>query len=412
VGDAGVFCYCHLEEPTALDLAPDQLAIFVLSVGDGDAIVIRFPHDDAGPSYAVVDAFDGAKVAALVDALADGEGDEPPRIRFVCSTHAHRDHIRGLAHLLDRFGGDIEQFWDSGFPTANRGYADVLRRLIDLGRTSGLLMLRVVAGFEVHHAGVHVAVLSPSLYLRSRHLAYGLTTNSSSVVLRLEYPRPATQERPWAAATASRTRVAILGGDAQVDAWGSILADHPHLVRTPDHPGRLIPNDARLAPLASDFLKVPHHASKRGVSFEVLERLGRASTFGISSGPAVMVTSSATGKTSRHGFPHQTTVDLMREVRHPIARTAAERPCDVDLGIHHTGQWLESISGPAEPAGSVAWVVSATGQTRLYRFADRVADPVDLDRARRVIASSATPDPDCEHCCGRQALLDSVPAAI
>lgn len=409
MGNAGIFCYCHLQAPSSLSLAPDDLAIFVLNVGDGDAIVVRFPVDPSGPSYAVVDAFDGEKVIRLIEDLdraGDGSG---PRIRFVCATHAHRDHIRGLAAVIDRFGGDTEQFWDSGFPTANRAFARLVGRLIAQGQTSDLLMLRVVAGFEVRHAGVHVAVLSPSLHLRNRHVAYGLDTNSSSVVLRFEYPRPPANERPWEADVAvHRSRVAILGGDAQVDAWGNVLADYPHLHRSRDHPGRLIPHHARLTPLACDFFKVAHHASKRGVSFEILERLGHASPFGISSGPTTLATSSATGSASRHGFPHRTTVELMREVRHAVARAGGQRPCDIDLGIHLTAQSLEAEDGPAVPAGSIAWVVSGGGVERVFRFGDSTADAIDLASARRVVRSPAIGDPNCAHCCGDDRLMARV----
>ena len=118
MGDAGVFCRCHLDEASLLSLAADDMAIFVvLNVGDGDAIVIRLPEDHLGPSYAIVDAFDADKVIGLVDQLNRLEGRAAPNIRFVCATHPHRDHIKGLSAVLDRYGGEIEQFWDGGFPT-------------------------------------------------------------------------------------------------------------------------------------------------------------------------------------------------------------------------------------------------------------------------------------------------------
>ena len=51
----------RLKAAAALTLANDDLAIFFLNVGDGDAIVIRFPQENNAFTFGVVDAYNGGR---------------------------------------------------------------------------------------------------------------------------------------------------------------------------------------------------------------------------------------------------------------------------------------------------------------------------------------------------------------
>lgn len=71
-------------------------------------------------------------------------------------------------------------------------------------------------------------------------------------------------------------------------------------------------------------------------------------------------------------------------IRRPKAGGA--HPGDDELGIHYTSQRL--ADGPAGVAGtfagSMAYVMKATGKTTLYRLCDGASENVDLSKAREV----------------------------
>jgi beta-lactamase superfamily II metal-dependent hydrolase len=392
VGAVGSLRSGRLGPAEKFELGAADLAVFVLNVGDGDAIVVRFPaHESKPPSFAVVDSFDGAKTVALIEALAGGAD---PHLRFVCATHPHWDHISGLRRVLEEFGGSIDEFWDSGFRFTSATYRDLIEVVVDHSQTQGLRLVRPTSGFETFHAGVSVTVLSPSIALRNRYDTHGVDINNASIVLRLAYPVPSpkldypARERigPSPLDGRERQRTVILGGDAQTDAWSGVLAEFPHLDPDERNWARAIGARGGQQPLRCDFFKVPHHASKRGVNLELLERLGDRGSGGPSSGPPVIALSCATGRDSHHGFPHAVCQGLLREVRDPQAKSGGNHRPDDDLGIHYTSQ--QTAEGGM--AGSIAYVVGPTGSTRLFRLNDRADQPVDLHAARRVKARIAS----------------------
>ena len=380
MGSAGTLGPTLLAAPAPLALGPTDLALFVLNVGDGDGLVLRFPDDGSGrPAFAVVDAFDGDKTIALLGALGASE------LRFVCATHPHFDHIKGLRAVLRAFDGHVGAFWDAGFRFTSATY----QALIEEAERQRISFVRPTSGFEIYVGTARLAVLSPSIYLRNRYDTYGVDVNNASIVLRVAYPeRPPSTDFPAPAGVAARrslpdlpTRTIILGGDAQTDAWGRVLDEFPHFAKDEQNWARAISARSGRQPLACDLFKVSHHGSKRGINLELIERFGDRTGAGPSSGPNILVTSSATDGDSEYGFPHLVTQELLREVRDPLAsKLSGTHKLDGALGIHHTAQQV----GGGGPAGSVAFVVAGDGSRALYRFGDAVREAVDLGTARKV----------------------------
>jgi len=386
VGEAGLLDPGRLSAVAPLALADDDLAVFVLSVGDGDALVIRFPVYEASPgpglpkarvvSAAVVDSARGGKTSALLTALGITS------LRFVCATHPHADHIAGLRSVIRDFNGPIDEYWDSGFRYTSGTYHKLISEVED----RRIPFIRPTSGFELIHAGALVTVLSPSIALRNRYDSYGVDVNNASIVLRVLYPtHPPSEDYPEtsgsAAPPAKKSRTIILGGDAQTDAWGRVLDEFPHFVGDKTNPTRQIGARSGSQPLACDFFKVSHHCSKRGVNLELIERMGESPAgTGPSFGPRWLAVSSATDDASQFGFPHLVTQELMREVRDPRAQKGGPHDTDSKLGIHFTAQQLAAPD--AGPAGSIAYVVRADGSGTLYRFGDAAAADVDLAHAR------------------------------
>lgn len=380
MGSAGILDPALLASPAPLALGPTDLALFVLNVGDGDGLVLRFPDDGSGgPAFAVVDAFDGAKTIALLRALKAND------LSFVCASHPHFDHIKGLLAVLREFDGRVEAFWDAGF----RFTSATCQALVEEVERQRITFVRPTSGFEIYVGTAQLSVLSPSIYLRNRYDTYGVDVNNASIVLRIAYPErlPSTDYPAPTGVEARRslpdlpTRTIILGGDAQTDAWGRVLDDFPHFEKDEKNWAQAISARTGRQPLACDLFKVSHHGSKRGINLELIERFGDRTGTGPSYGPCILVTSSASDINSGNGFPHLVTQELLREVRDPLASrlTGTHKP-DGALGIHHTAQQIDG----GGPAGSVAFVVGGNGSRALYRFGDGVGDPVNLLTARRV----------------------------
>ena len=80
-------------------IRPESLRVHVLNVGDGDAIVIEFPEVNGSRRYGVVDCYSSSKTIDYLGKLGVTD------LEFVCATHPHYDHIRGMPKLLDQYKG-------------------------------------------------------------------------------------------------------------------------------------------------------------------------------------------------------------------------------------------------------------------------------------------------------------------
>ena len=123
-------------------LTDDTLAAFVLNVGHGDAIVIRFPVVDGTITCGVVDCYLYDKTRAALQRLG------VDKIAFMCATHPHRDHSLGFANLIDwcvQNNIEVEQLWDSGFRHVFLDHYNLIRCL---QRNSQIPFLRITSGFE------------------------------------------------------------------------------------------------------------------------------------------------------------------------------------------------------------------------------------------------------------------------
>jgi len=110
---------------------PGALVVIVLNVGDGDAIIIRYPpkHDkESKKIVSVVDCYNAKKTIAALNKV------KPDKIAFICATHPHYDHTRGLSELIKwciSQNIEIEEFWDSGFRHVSKTHYDLIQLLRD-----------------------------------------------------------------------------------------------------------------------------------------------------------------------------------------------------------------------------------------------------------------------------------------
>ncbi|MCK4385055.1 MAG: MBL fold metallo-hydrolase [candidate division Zixibacteria bacterium] len=89
-----------------------SFCIHVLNVGHGDSIILELPDNNWG----LVDCF---KTNAEIEppALTFLKARNVKKLKFVCLTHPHYDHCRGMLDILEYFTSgerEIEYFWDFG----------------------------------------------------------------------------------------------------------------------------------------------------------------------------------------------------------------------------------------------------------------------------------------------------------
>jgi len=202
-------------------LEAGKLEVTVLDVGQGDSIFAAFP--DGGTMLIDGGGEAGSEPIGGYRSGPDiGEEVVAPylwsrgikRIDVVALTHAHHDHLDGLHAVLNDFR--VGQLW-VGSDVDTKAYEE----LIAQARSDGIPVVHRYEGAKFSFSGTQGDVLWPR---DSGELA--ATANNNSLVVRLND---------------GGTRF-LLPGDIEQKAEKQLIADG--------------------APLAADFLKVPHHGSK------------------------------------------------------------------------------------------------------------------------------------------------------
>lgn len=361
---------------------PQDLVYFALAVGNGDTQLLLLPEDANGVRHMiVVDVATVNKLPDLIETLSIGTGvDAQPallkaesRIKLLVATHPHEDHVAGIPNLLDRCGHLLAggEVWDPAYFSSNlrwQGMMNWLESHPEVGR------LHPTSGTTRFIGDVVITALSPAISLRSMFDTYGVFVNNASIALRVEFPAArvftgaGTVAVPPGVGRVDRglpdaTKL-ILGADSQTLSWGHIEADFPVLESTDSEVQKQLAYAVGREPLSATLLKVPHHASKKGLNYELAERIK----------PSVsIVTCSPAGNS--HGFPHIIAQEQLREALDPVAKNGKAHKPDHDLNIHYTGGAVDH-AGAVSPLGSIAVVLSPTKRWTLWRLRDKPSEKI------------------------------------
>lgn len=340
---------------------PDALALFVLNVGDGDAQVVLLPTDPvAGHRRAIIVDAATAKPLKLVKQLTEVgllPGAPEVDVALVVATHPHQDHIGGMATVLGGLGDRVAEFWDPGYFHPIGAFHQMMA---EVERRTGLVYSQPASGLSRWIGRTGITVLSPSIHLRNRFDTYGVEINDSSISLRIQHPAARVLTRDVAGNVVDRDLAAVslvLGGDAQTLSWSYVLTDFPYLMKSNSASSAAIAaatGDVDL--LRAHVFKVSHHASKRGVNLELMERVN----------PRVAVVSCAPSS-PRYHFPHDLAQEILREARDPQAGSGGRREAqDWALKIYYTAD--RDTDG--RTLGSVVTVLEERRNPQVWRLGD------------------------------------------
>lgn len=364
---------------------PDDLVYFLLNVGDADAQVILLPEETMNSATRrraiIVDAGKRDKVIELLESLTDGgymgaDTDslktKPGSIPLVIATHPHLDHIAGIAQILSEYRDAVVEFWDPGYYHTSGEYSTMMT---EVRNSPNIVYANPTSGLRRWFGNVALTVLSPSIQLRNRFDSYGVEVNDSSISLKIDYPATRVvernpQTREWLGRKI-RVQSLVLGADAQTLSWSYVLTDFPRLAASGTDVAKALRAAGGADPLSARVLKVSHHASKRGVNLELVERVD----------PLTMLVS-CDRFGARYFFPHDIAREILREAVDHVAGSGAVRTMvDWQLRLFYTCDRTVQ----KHDLGSVAVVFPAsTASPRIWRFGDHKGDSVDLDNAREM----------------------------
>jgi len=362
-------------------IQPQNMVYFLCNIGDGDAQLLLLPEDEVtGERQAIViDAGIKNKISWLIDDLVSNQllpNTPHPNnnqhfpapdgsIPLVIATHPHGDHIAGMDNLLRNYRHRITEFWDTGY---YHPIASYINMMAEVERNSHLLYSQPTSGYKKWIGNIMITVLSPAILLKNRFDTYGTDINDSSISIRVEYPAARVVERGQEREllTDPTTMSLILGADSQTLSWSYILTDFPNLPDIDTAAAKAIKAATGSDLLKCDVMKISHHCSKRGVNFELMERIH----------PRVTLVSSV-AKGGKYNFPHEVSQDIIREALEPVAKSGKNHKKDWELGLFYTSDLDSNNQG----LGSIALVLGVSKIT-MWRFGDDSTSKLDFNNAR------------------------------
>lgn len=247
----------------------NSLRIVICDVGQGDAILITTPNKtqiliDGGPDKSVL--------ACLSSNMPFWDRS----IDAVILTHPHADHLYGLIDVVDRY--NVSYFY-----TSNEDYNSQIYDLLKAKIADKKLSAKVLSKNDVikENSGVSFKVISTASnqIIKSDQNNSNYDLNQSSVVLLLDF----------------NDFEALFTGDAESGVLESNISDIPDI----------------------EFLKVPHHGSRIGMSDLLLNK----------SKPEVAAIS--VGDENKYGHPTKEAINFL--VSHKIKYLRTDMDGDIEI---------------------------------------------------------------------------------
>ena len=264
-----------------------KLHLIACDVGQGDAILATY-----GTTQILID---GGASSKVVECLGRNMPFWDRKIEVVLLTHPQLDHFGGLSDVFKRF--QVERFVATSLDSSSQAY----KALISMVGGSGIQVVNPTTGMVVRSGLLYLDIVWPSSDFQ---IAAGDVPGSN--VLGAFTSKKDSNDFSVVANLRLGEFDALLAGDAS-----------PRIIGEAIKTGRV--HDV-------EYIKVPHHGSKNGLTKELLE---------IAS-PEIAIIS--VGKNS-YGHPHQETLDMLMEYNIQIERT--DESGDVEVISDGKNWWID-----------------------------------------------------------------------
>ncbi|MEP7353448.1 MAG: ComEC/Rec2 family competence protein [Acidobacteriota bacterium] len=286
-----------IRSPWRPQIDPGTLELTTIDVGQGDSLLVVFPQGkimviDGGGRLEYgrnAQSNNHSKLDIGEDVVSTYLWSRGIRhIDILAATHAHQDHIGGLASIMTNFHPD--EFWTGANPPA---------ALIAQARSQGVRVNEQRASAPFDLGGAHIEILAPTPDYAT--FPGQAANNNDSLVMRIAYG----------------SRSFLLTGDMEGPIEYQLLALGPAL--------------------HSDVLKVGHHGSKTSTSQEFLDAVA----------PSVAMISA--GYDNSFGHPHPTVMARLEARGAAILRTDQDGLATVKTDGHRLFFSLNAWSEHQKP---------------------------------------------------------------
>lgn len=251
-----------------------NMHLIACDVGQGDAILVT-----QGSTQILVDGGQGKRV---VDCLSEYIPFSDRKIELVIVTHPQVDHFGGIIDVLDSY--QVESIMIPNIISSSKEYQL-------LGKSITESQVRIIDPSKIEEISlglIHLEIVHPdSAYFASN--ASDLVDLSAENVL----GSMTTDNDPNDFSIVANLRLGEFDAIFTGDIGPAVIDD---VIST----GELVD---------VEYIKVPHHGSKNGLTRELLESVS----------PEIAVISS--GKDNRYGHPHKEIIDLLSEYGVKVLRT-------------------------------------------------------------------------------------------
>ncbi|OGM04311.1 hypothetical protein A2715_02735 [Candidatus Woesebacteria bacterium RIFCSPHIGHO2_01_FULL_39_32] len=280
---------------TVLTYPKQNLRLIACDVGQGDSILAIY-----GKTQILID---GGPDKSILDCLSQYLPFWDRELEVVVNTHPQKDHYMGLIEVFKTYG--VDSFVATPLDSSSKEYG-VLKELVG---SKGIRVINPQSGQRLRIGLIYLDILHPSQEFLATNLPRFSEGSRENVLGGYTSKK---DPNDFSVVTILRFGEfdALLTGDISQEI-SDVIAE------------QLMVSASRTI----DYLKVPHHGSKNGLTQKLLD----------ASNPEVAVISSR--KNNSYGHPHEETLKLLRDKGTKLLRTDEMG----DVGVESDGKkvWVK-----------------------------------------------------------------------